>query len=154
MNSHRNETASRISFIHGLVAMPTYRSYWLQDWLYKNEFFPSVMARDRFTSIMWFANIKEELVSKDDCLRKIRFPINHRNTIVPEMFMPHKELLINESIMFDIGGWFSTNISKIKEISLGSNFSNSVPLMAWIYSGQKSLKTHSPLGEEELWFFI
>ena len=100
MNSHRNETASRISFIHGLVAMPTYRSYWLQDWLYKNEFFPSVMARDRFTSIMWFANIKEELVSKDDCLRKIRFPINHRNTIVPEMFMPHKELLINESIMF------------------------------------------------------
>ena len=71
-------------------------------------------------------------MNKDDCLRKIRCPINHLNNIVPEMFTPHKELLLDESMMFSHGRLvFHQYIKKKKkEISLGSNFWNCVPMMA------------------------
>ena len=36
----------------GLVAMPSYRSYWSTDLLYQNEFFKSIISRNKFQSIM------------------------------------------------------------------------------------------------------
>ena len=57
------------------------------------------MTRDRFTSIMRFLNFGEEPVNEDDRLGKIRFLINHLNTIVLEIFTPHKELSLDGSMM-------------------------------------------------------
>ena len=57
-----------------------------------------------------------------------------------------------------VGGWFSVNTFKIKDTSMGPNFSNCVPTMA-LYWKQKStqvnsFKIHSLLGKQEQWFFI
>ena len=73
----------------GLVSMQTYKSYWSQDRLYQNELFKSVMTRDRFTSVMQFLNFGVEPVNEDDRLGKIRFFINHLNTIFVEISTPH-----------------------------------------------------------------
>ena len=83
----------------GPAAMPTCKSYWSQNLLYKNELFKLVMTGDRLTSIMRFLNLGEELVNKVNCLGKIRFLISHLNTIVSEIFTPHKELSLDESMM-------------------------------------------------------
>ena len=167
LNTWNDVTITKMKQSLGLVwnmgLLPyQHTSFSPQDWLYKNKLFRSLMTRDRFTSIMWFVNIKEEPVNKDDCLRKIRCPINHLNNIVPEMFTPHKELLLDESI--DVFTWevgfpsIHQKKKKKKEISLGSNFWNCVPMMA-LYWKQKSIqvknfKTHSPLGKQELRFFL
>ena len=87
-------------FLHiGPAAMPICKSYWSQNLLYKNELFKLVMTGDRLASIMRFLNLGEELVNKVNCLGKIRFLISHLNTIVSEIFTPHKELSLDESMM-------------------------------------------------------
>ena len=73
----------------GLVPMQTYKPYWSQDRLYQNKLFKSVMTRDRFTSVMRFLNFGEEPNNEDNRLGKIRFLINHLNTIFAEIFTPH-----------------------------------------------------------------
>ena len=83
----------------GPAAMSTCKSYWSQNLLYKNELFKLVMTGDKLTSIMQFLNLGEELVNKVNCLGKISFLISHLNTIVSEIFTPHKELSLDESMM-------------------------------------------------------
>ena len=109
----------------GFAAMPAYKSYSSQHWLYKNELFKSVMTRDRFTSIMRLLNFGEEPVNEDNHLRKVRFPINHLNTIVPEIFMPPKELSLDESMMLWRGRLVFRQYIKNKR-----HFSNCVATMA------------------------
>ena len=89
------------------------------------------MARDSFTSIMRFLNFGEDSVNEDDHFGKIRFPINHLNTIVPEIFRPHKKLLFDESMVLRrVRLVFDDNTSKMKDTSMGSIFLNCVPTMA------------------------
>ena len=93
-------------------------------------------------------------MNKDDCLRKIRCPINHLNNIVPEMFTPHKELLLDESMMFSHGRLVfrqyikkkkkKRNKSGIKFLELCTN--DGSVLKTEIYSGQK-LQDPQPLGK-------
>ena len=126
----------------GLVAMPTYKSYWSQDRLYKNELFKSVMTRDRFTSIMQFLNFGEEPVNEDDRLGKIRFHINHLNTIVLESFTPHKDSSLDESMMLWRGRLVFHQYIKNKRLKYGIKFfelctNDGFVLKTEIYSGQK-----------------
>ena len=83
----------------GLVAMPSYRAYWSRSRLYKNDMFPSVMSRERFQSIMRFLHFGDEPQQPDDRLAKVRFLINHLNNTMPEIYTPHKELSMDESMM-------------------------------------------------------
>ena len=126
----------------GLVAMPTYKSYSSQDRMYKNKLFKSVMTRDRLTSIMQILNFDEKLVNEDDHLGKIRFFINHLNTIFPGIFMPHKELLFDESMMLWRGRLVFRQYIKNKRHKYGIKFfelctNDSFVLKTEVYSGQK-----------------
>ena len=126
----------------GLVAIPTYKSYWSTNRLYKNKLFKSVMTRDRFTSIMCFLNFGEEPVYEDDRLGKIRFLINHLNATVPEIFIPHKELSLDESMMLWRRRLVFQQYIKNKRHKYGGKFfelctNDGFVLRADIYSGQK-----------------
>ena len=80
------------------------------------------MTRDRFTSIMQFLNFGEEPVNEDDRLGKTRLLINHLNTIVPEIFMPHKELRLDESMMLWRGSLVFRQYIKNKRYKYGIKF--------------------------------
>ena len=129
-------------FHMGLVAMPTYKSYWSTDRLYKNELFKSVMIRDRFKSIMSFLNFGEEPVDENDRLGKIRFLINHLNATVPENFAPHKELSLDNSMMLWCGRLVFLQYIKNKRHKYGVKLfelckNDGFVLRADIYLGQK-----------------
>ena len=125
-----------------LVAMPTYKFCWSQDWLYKNELFKSVMTRDRFRSIMRFLNFGEEPVNEEDRLGKIKLLINYVNTIFPVIFILHKELSLDESMMLSRGRLVfrqyiknKRHMYRIKIFELYTN--DGVVLKTEIYSGWK-----------------
>ena len=105
LNTWKDVAVAEMKQFQGLVlyigpaATPTCKSYWSQNLLYKNELFKSVMTGDRLASIMRFLNLGEELVNKVNRLGKIRFLISRLNTIVSEIFTPHKELSLDESMM-------------------------------------------------------
>ena len=72
---------------------------------------------------MRFLNFGVDSVNEDDYFGKIRFPINHLNTIVPEIFTSHKKLLLDESmVLWRVRLVFDVNASKMKDTSMGSNF--------------------------------
>ena len=83
----------------GFLAVPSNRSYWSTDRLYKNELFKSVVSRDRCLTIMHFLYFGEESAYENDGLSKIRFLPNHLNNTVPEILIPHQNLSIDESMM-------------------------------------------------------
>ena len=83
----------------GFLAVPSNRSYWSTDRLYKNELFKSVISRDRCLTIMRFLYFGEESAYENDGLSKIRFLPNHLNNTVPEILIPHQNLSIDESMM-------------------------------------------------------
>ena len=100
------------------------------------------MTRDRFTSIMQFLNFGEEPVNEDDRLGKIRFHINHLNTIVLESFTPHKESSLDESMMLWRGRLVFRQYIKNKRLKYGIKFfelftNDGFVLKTEIYSGQK-----------------
>ena len=149
LNSWKNVTVTEMKqfigliFHMGLVAIPTYMSYWSTDRLYKNELFKSVMTRDRVTSIMHFLNFGEVPVDEDDRLGKIRFLINHLNATLPKIFTPHKELSLDESMMLRRGRLVFCQYIKNKRHKHGVKFfelctNDGFVLRADIHSGQKS----------------
>ena len=93
---------------------------------------------------MRFLNFGEEPVNEDDRLGKIRFLINHLNTIVLEIFTPQKEVSLDGSMMLWRGRLVLCQYIKNKDkYGIQDGFvlkSNQV----------KNFKTHSPLGKQEL----
>ena len=89
---------------------------------------------------MQFLNFSVEPVNEDDHLGKIRFLINHLNAIVPETFTPHKELLLDESMMLWRGRLVFRQYIQNKRHKYGTKFfklctNNGFVLKTEIYSG-------------------
>ena len=61
--------------------------------------FSSVMSHGRFQSIMRFLHFDDEPQQPDDSLAKVRFLTNQLNNTMPEIYTPHKELSLDESMM-------------------------------------------------------
>ena len=129
-------------FHMGIVAMPSYRSYWSKDRLYSNELFKSVMSRNRFQSIMRFFNFGKEPAFQDDRLRKIRFLLNHLNNTTAEVYTPDKDLSLDESMMLWGGRLVFRQYIKNKRHKYGVKFfelctNDDFVLKTEIYSGTK-----------------
>ena len=87
-NCHRHEAVSRISFTYGACFHANIQVLLVSGSIV-SKLFKSVMTRDRFTSVMQFLNFGVEPVNEDDRLGKIRFLINHLNTIFVKISTPH-----------------------------------------------------------------
>ena len=83
----------------GLVGMPSYKHYWRTDQLYKNHLFPSVMSRERFQAIMRFLHFGDRPEGANDRLAKIRLLVNHLNQNMAHLYIPPKNLALDESMM-------------------------------------------------------
>ena len=83
----------------GLVGMPSYKHYWRKDTFFRNTFFSSIMSRDRFQLVMRFFHFGDKPNFAGDRLAKIRLLANHLNQIMKELYVPEKNLSLDESMM-------------------------------------------------------
>ena len=135
-------------FHMGLVAMPSYRAYWSRSRLDKNDMFPSVMSRERFQSIMRFLHFGDEPQQPDDPWAKVRFLINHLNNTMSEIYTPHKDLSLDESMMLWRGRLVFRQYIKNKRHKYGVKFfelctDDGLVMKVQIYSGTKLTDTES-----------
>ncbi|XP_071972612.1 piggyBac transposable element-derived protein 4-like [Engystomops pustulosus] len=89
----------------GLVKKPTIRSYWSTDVLYDTPMYRDVMPRKRFEAIMRFIHYSDNSLCPPasdpsyDRLFKIRPLVKHFNLKFAEVYMPEKNLAIDESLV-------------------------------------------------------
>ena len=115
----------------GLISLPSYKKYWSNDLLYKNEHFSSTMSRELFESILRFFNFGEEPMFDNDRLSKIRMIIEHLKKTMLELIVPEKNLSIDESMMLLRGRLIFDSTLKINVINMESSFVSFVPTMDW-----------------------
>ena len=128
-----------------LVGMPSYRAYWSRFGLYKKD---SRKSPERFQSIMWFLHFGDEPQQPDGRLAKERFLINQLNNTMPEIYTPHKELSLDESMMLWRGRLVFRKYIKNKRHRYGVKFfelctDDGLVLKIQIYSRTKFTDTES-----------
>ena len=132
----------------GLPGMPSYCAYCSRSRLYKNDMFSSVMPREKFQSIMRFLHFGDEPQEPDDHLAKVIFLINQVNNTMPEIYTPHKELSLDESMMLWRSWLVFRQYIKIKRHKYGVKFfelctDDGLVLKIQIYFGTKFTDTES-----------
>ena len=141
VNSDEMKKFIGLIFSMELISLPSYKKYWSNDLLYKNEHFSSTMSRERFESILRFLNFGEEPMSDNDRLSKIRMIIEHFNKTMLELITPEKNLSIDESMMLWHGRLIFQQCIKNKSHKYGIKFyelctHNGLVLSAEVYGGQ------------------
>ena len=133
-------------FHMGLINMPTYKHYWKKDHLFKNDIFSSVMSRGRFQLIMRFLHFGNKPDFVDDRLGKVKMLIHHLNDTMSELFIPDKDLSIDESMMLFRGRLIFRQYIKNKRHKYGVKYyelctSDGLIMRISIYSGQAENST-------------
>ena len=80
------------------------------------------MSHGRFQSIMRFLHFDDEPQQPDDSLAKVRFLTNQLNNTMPEIYTPHKELSLDESMMLLKGRLVFRQYIKNKRHNYGVKF--------------------------------
>ena len=104
----------------GLVRLPSYDKCWSKDPLYKNDFFRSVLPRERFQGILRFWHFGDRPEFVGDRLAKVRFLVNHLNASLHPLFVPGKNLSIDESMMLWRGRFVFRQYIKNKKSKYGT----------------------------------
>ena len=97
---------------------------------------------------MWFLHFGDEPQQPDDRLAKVRFLINHLNNTMPEIYTPHKELSLDESMMLWRGRLVFRQYIKNTRHKYGVKFfelctDDGLVMKVEIYSGTKLTDTES-----------
>ncbi|XP_062620039.1 piggyBac transposable element-derived protein 4-like [Saccostrea cucullata] len=83
------------------MRLPTKNDYWRSSkWMFTTQF-GKVMPRDRFTQIWRYLHLQnnEEQPQQPDKLWKIRWFIEFLNTKLKELYVPHENVTIDESMI-------------------------------------------------------
>lgn len=91
------------------------------------------MLKKRFQSIMSFSHFGEEPTFKNDYASEIRFLLNRLNNRVTEIYTPHKELLLHESMMLWRGRLVLHQYIKIYNATMKESFLNCAQTMVWYW---------------------
>ena len=67
--------------------------------MFENNFFPSGLSRVRFEAIMRFLHFGDRLAFVGDRLGKVRLLINHLNQVMSDLYVPGKNVSLDESMM-------------------------------------------------------
>ncbi|MEL7307546.1 MAG: transposase [Pseudomonadota bacterium] len=124
----------------GLVGMPSYRHYWKNDPQFKNEFVRKAMSRNRFLDIMRFWHFGDNDIATDR-VSKVRFWTDHLNDTMRSIYVPSKNLSLDESMMLWRGRLIFRQYIKNKRHKYGIKFYelcqyDGIVLRVSIYSGQ------------------
>ena len=89
----------------GLLKLPMLRDYWSTNQVLATPWFPSVMARERFFSILRYLHLVDSSLQKKrgevgyDPLYKVRPILDHLTAIFPMYYQPKREISINEMMV-------------------------------------------------------
>ena len=106
----------------GNICMPSYRHYWQTNKFFKMNFFSSIMSRDRFEQILRYYNFGDVPLFDGDRLGKIRFLLDHFNDVSSRVFIPDKNLSLDESMMLWRGRLVFRQYIKNKRHKYGIKF--------------------------------
>ena len=139
-------------FHMGLINMPSYKHYWKKDKLYKTEAFSSVMSRKRFQLIMRFLHFGDRPDFPADRLGKVKLLLHHLNDTMAELYIPGKDLSLDESMMLYRGRLIFRQYIKNKRHKYGVKYyelctSDGLILRTSIYSGQGEMESCNILGK-------
>lgn len=85
-------------FHTGVVKMPTFQHYWRTDKLFRTCF-GEYMSRDRFLIILRCLHFSKEDPMSTDRLHKIRPVVDYFNSKMDNIYLPGKELSLDESMV-------------------------------------------------------
>ena len=89
----------------GLLKLPQIKDYWCTNEVISTPWFPAIMPRDRFFTIMRFLHLADSSKQKKageagyDQLFKIRPLLDHLSAVFPRYYQPARELSIDEMMI-------------------------------------------------------
>ena len=129
-------------FLHmGPFTLPSLDLYWSKDILYESTLWSSVMSRYRFQLLPCFFHFADNSVESDDRLHKIRI-LNHFNGLMKRIYVPEKNICIDESMMLWRGRLSFRQYIKNKKHKYGIALynlceSNGLVIKTKIYCGKR-----------------
>lgn len=94
-----------INVAMGILHLPQVKDYWSTDKILSTPWFPSIMSRDRFLTILKFLHLVDSTLQKRkgeegyDPLFKIRFLVDHLAAVYPQYYFPSRHLSIDEMMV-------------------------------------------------------
>lgn len=74
--------------------------YWSKRKILETPIFSKIMPRRRFLSITHFLHfVDNEMISKEDRIRKVRSVVDYLNTRFQQLYIPKENVVIDESLM-------------------------------------------------------
>ena len=117
-----------------LVSKPTIQSYWITNKSIETPYFKYIMSRNRFISIAKMLHFSSNNNS-NDALIKIREVSEIVKKIFIRMYIPHKNISIDESLMQDVEAVYITySLFEQNERDLALSFTNCVIRTRDIYT--------------------
>ena len=94
-----------INIAMGLLKLPQVRDYWSTNEVLATPWFPAIMARDRFFSILRYFHLADSTLQKQkgeigyDPLYKVRLLLDHLTAVFPVLYQPDRYLSIDEMMI-------------------------------------------------------
>ena len=125
----------------GCVKLPTFEYYWSTNVLYRFPMFSKVMPRNRFQLILQFWHFVDNNTAGPGCLRKVVPIVEHLNNTLNTIYIPDKDLAIDESMMLWRGRLVFRQYIKNKRHKYGIKLyklceSDRVVVKVRVYSGE------------------
>ena len=132
----------------GCVKLPTFEHYWSTNILYRFPMFSKVMPRNRFQLILRFWHFVDNNTAGPGRLRKIVPIVEHVNNTMNTIYIPDKDLSIDESMMLWRGRLVFRQYIKNKRHKYGIKLyelceSDGVVMKVRVYSGESAVDLNS-----------
>lgn len=94
-----------VNIAMGMLRLPQIRDYWATNNILATPWFPSIMSRDRFLSILRFLHLADSTKQKKqgeqgyDPLFKVRPLIDHLSAVFQQYYQPLRQLSIDEMMV-------------------------------------------------------
>ena len=89
----------------GLLRLPQIQDYWSKSKVLSTPFFPSIMSRDRFQTILRYLHVNDSSLQKKsgeegyDCLYKIRPLLDHLAGVYPLYYQADQHVSVDEMMI-------------------------------------------------------
>ena len=83
----------------GQVKLPTMEHYWSSSSIYKFTFFSNIMSRNRFQLLLRFSHFSDNESIEKGQLSKVKLFLDHLNDTMRQIYVPGKDLSLDELMM-------------------------------------------------------
>ena len=83
----------------GQVRLQTMEHYWSSTFIYKFPSFSNIISRNKFQLLLRFSYFSDNEAIKKGRLSKVKLLLDHLHDIIKEIYVPDKDLSLDESMM-------------------------------------------------------